>query len=187
MCFNSNIDAKRRMNVTVVVSSKHLDIFVQTMFINEKSGNLSTPTDEQASVNTPKASSGTVSTTTSIIQPAQNGNTQNHNNSSNAAQGTVQHRGRFSVLFLLQRVSVLGRVRAPSGGVSRLEIGCFCRKTRGNQHFTVNSENCPLRWPCCAKQPRGRAAIGRPYGEGVRRGRAMLAATGWWGRETADG
>ena len=77
------------MNVTVVVSSKHLDIFVQTMFINEKSGNLSTPTDEQASVNTPKASSGTVSTTTSITQPAQNGNTQNHNNSSNAAQGTV--------------------------------------------------------------------------------------------------
>ena len=116
MCFNSNIDAKRRMNVTVVVSSKHLDIFVQTMFINEKSGNLSTPTDEQASVNTPKASSGTVSTTTSIIQPAQNGNTQNHNNSSNAAQGTVQHRGRFSVLFLLQRVSVPGRVGAPSGG-----------------------------------------------------------------------
>ena len=62
---------------------------MQTMFINEKSGNLSTPTDEQASVNTPKASSGTVSTTTSIIQPAQNGNTQNYNNSSNAAQGTV--------------------------------------------------------------------------------------------------
>lgn len=80
--FYSNIDAKRRMNVTVVVSSKHLDIFVQTMFIKEKSGNFSTPTDEQASVNTPKASSGTVSTTTSITQPAQNGNTQNHNKSS---------------------------------------------------------------------------------------------------------
>ena len=28
-----------------------------------------------------------------------------------------QHRGRFSVLFLLQRVSVPGRVGAPSGGV----------------------------------------------------------------------
>ena len=35
------------------------------------------------------------------------------------------------MLFLLQRVSVPGRVGAPSGGVSRLEIGCFCRKTRG--------------------------------------------------------
>ena len=68
-----------------------------------------------------------------------------------------------------------------------MEIGCFCRKARGNQHFTGNSENCPLCWPCCAKQPMGRAAIGRPYGEGGWRWRAKLAATGWCGRETADG
>ena len=43
-----------------VISDKHLDLFVQTMYAGKKKGNLSTPTDEQASVNTPEANSGTI-------------------------------------------------------------------------------------------------------------------------------
>ncbi len=48
-----------KINVAAVVSDKHLDLFVQTAFINKKR-NLATPTADQAAVNTPKASSGTV-------------------------------------------------------------------------------------------------------------------------------
>lgn len=53
-----------RTNIVAVVSDKHLDLFVQTMYINvagTKKGNLATPTDEQASANTPEANNGTVS------------------------------------------------------------------------------------------------------------------------------
>ena len=50
-----------RMNVIAVVSDKRLDLFVQTVYVNTKKGNLATPTGEQAPINTPKASSGTVS------------------------------------------------------------------------------------------------------------------------------
>lgn len=53
-----------RVTVSAVVSDKHLDLFVQTAFIGIKKGNLATPIDEQASINTPKASSGTVSKNT---------------------------------------------------------------------------------------------------------------------------
>ena len=52
-----------RMNVIAVVSDKRLDLFVQTIYVNTKKGNLATPTGEQAPVNTPEASSGTVSDT----------------------------------------------------------------------------------------------------------------------------
>ncbi len=51
---------KDGMTVTAVVSDKHLDLFVQTAYINKK-GNLATPTAEQAADNTPEASHGTVS------------------------------------------------------------------------------------------------------------------------------
>lgn len=50
-----------RVTVTAYVSDKHLDLVVQTMFANIKKGNLATPTDVQASVNTPEANYGTVS------------------------------------------------------------------------------------------------------------------------------
>lgn len=49
------------MNVVAVVSDKRLDMFVQTVYVNVKKGNLSTPIGEQAPINTPEASSGTVS------------------------------------------------------------------------------------------------------------------------------
>lgn len=49
-----------RITLVAVVSDKHLDLFVQTMYANKK-GNLATPTGEQAPINTPEASSGTVS------------------------------------------------------------------------------------------------------------------------------
>ena len=57
--FVKNIDGK--YTVTAIVSDKHLDLFVQTLYIGIKKRNLSTPIAEQAAINTPKASSGTVS------------------------------------------------------------------------------------------------------------------------------
>ena len=50
-----------RMNVVAVVSDKRLDLFVQTVYTNVKKGNLSTPTGEQAPINTPEANSSIVS------------------------------------------------------------------------------------------------------------------------------
>jgi len=50
-----------RLRVVAVVSDKRLDLFVQTAYASAKKGNLSTPTGEQAPINTPKANSGTVS------------------------------------------------------------------------------------------------------------------------------
>lgn len=52
-----------KTTVVAVVSDKHLDLRVQTEYVGVKKRNLATPTDEQASINTPKASSGTVSNT----------------------------------------------------------------------------------------------------------------------------
>ena len=49
------------MDVVAVVSDKRLDLFVQTVYVNVKKGNLSTPIGDQAPINTPEASSGTVS------------------------------------------------------------------------------------------------------------------------------
>ena len=63
-----------RMNVVAVVSDKRLDLFVQTVFVNIKKGNLATPTGEQAPINTPEASSGTVSK----VNVAQNGGDVKH-------------------------------------------------------------------------------------------------------------
>ncbi len=57
-----------KMTVVAVVSDKHLDLFVQTAYVGIKKGNLATPIDEQASINTPEASHGTVSNKT-ISQP----------------------------------------------------------------------------------------------------------------------
>lgn len=52
---------QERFNVAAVVSDKHMDLFVQTAFINIKKGNLAMPTGEQAPINTPEANNGTVS------------------------------------------------------------------------------------------------------------------------------
>lgn len=57
-----------RMNVVAVVSDKGLDLFVQTVYVNVKKGNLSTPIGEQAPINTPEASSGTVSSNKRVPQ-----------------------------------------------------------------------------------------------------------------------
>ena len=57
-----------RMNVVAVVSDKRLDLFVQTVYVNVKKGNLSTPIGEQAPINTPEASSGTVSSNKMVPQ-----------------------------------------------------------------------------------------------------------------------
>ena len=54
-------DHNGRMNVVAVVSDKRLDLFVQTVYVNIKKGNLATPIGEQAPINTPEANSGTVS------------------------------------------------------------------------------------------------------------------------------
>ena len=56
---SKHIDGK--MTISAVVSDKHLDLFVQTAFVGIKKGNLVTPIAEQAAINTPKASSDTVS------------------------------------------------------------------------------------------------------------------------------
>lgn len=50
-----------RITVSAVISDKHLDLYIQTAFVNIKKGNLATPTGEQAPINTPEASRGTVS------------------------------------------------------------------------------------------------------------------------------
>ena len=60
-----------RVNVITYTSDKHHDLLVQTMYASKKS--LSTPTDEQASVNTPEASSGTALADT-VPQNTINGN-----------------------------------------------------------------------------------------------------------------
>ena len=54
-------DYNGRMNVVAVVSDKRLDLFVQTVYVNTKKGNLATPIGEQAPINTPEANNGTVS------------------------------------------------------------------------------------------------------------------------------
>jgi hypothetical protein len=64
-------DHNGRMNVVAVVSDKRLDLFVQTVYVNTKKGNLATPTGEQAPINTPEASSGTVSKD-NVAQKAEN-------------------------------------------------------------------------------------------------------------------
>lgn len=63
-----------RVNLVAVVSDKHLDLFVQTMYAGIKKGNLATPTGEQAPINTPEASRSTVSNN-SIRSSSENGNT----------------------------------------------------------------------------------------------------------------
>lgn len=63
-----------RMNVVAVVFNKRLDLFAQTMYVNVKKGNLATPMDEQASINTPEASSGTVSSKPGIDEDGVNSN-----------------------------------------------------------------------------------------------------------------
>ncbi len=54
-------DSNEKITVVAVVSDKHMDLFVQTEYVNIKKGNLAKPTSEQALVNTPEANIGTVS------------------------------------------------------------------------------------------------------------------------------
>lgn len=63
-----------RVNLVAVVSDKHLDLFVQTMYAGIKKGNLATPTGEQAPINTPEASRSTVSNNR-IRSSSENSNT----------------------------------------------------------------------------------------------------------------
>lgn len=49
-----------RQTVVTYVVNKHNDLRVQTMYVGTKKENLATPMDDQASINTPEASSGTV-------------------------------------------------------------------------------------------------------------------------------
>lgn len=58
--FRKNIDGKR--TVTAYVSDKRVDLHVQTMYAGAKKQSLATPIDEQASINTPEANSGTALT-----------------------------------------------------------------------------------------------------------------------------
>ena len=67
-----------KMTVVAVVSDKHLDLFIRTAYVGVKKGNLATPIDEQASINTPEASRGTVSDNT-ISQPESKVNTKTSN------------------------------------------------------------------------------------------------------------
>nr|DAX06290.1 MAG TPA: chromosome segregation ATPase [Caudoviricetes sp.] len=63
-----------KVTLVAVVSDKHLDLFVQTMYAGIKKGNLATPTGEQAPINTPEASRSTVSNN-SIRSSSENSNT----------------------------------------------------------------------------------------------------------------
>lgn len=76
----SKKEGNEKYTVNAVVSDKHLDLFVQTEYIGIKKGNLATPTGEQAPINTPEASSGTVSTNI-ISQTSENINPQNKKSS----------------------------------------------------------------------------------------------------------
>ena len=60
---DSNSKNQYGTGCTSAESDKRLDLFVQTIYADEK-GNLSTPTGEQAPINTPEANSGTVSNRT---------------------------------------------------------------------------------------------------------------------------
>ena len=60
---DSNSKNQYGTGCTSAESDKRLDLFVQTIYANEK-GKLSTPTGEQAPINTPEANSGTVSNRT---------------------------------------------------------------------------------------------------------------------------
>lgn len=82
-----------RMNVVAVVSDKRLDLFVQTVYVNTKKGNLATPTGEQAPINTPEANNGTVSNTkaapalgTSQSEPVKGAGTASNSNISNSGE-----------------------------------------------------------------------------------------------------
>ena len=63
-----------KVTLVAVVSDKHLDLFVQTMYAGIKKGTLATPTGEQAPINTPEASRSTVSNN-SIRSSSENSNT----------------------------------------------------------------------------------------------------------------
>jgi hypothetical protein len=58
-----NFKANRNEHFTVcaIVSDKHLDLYIQTVYIGKNNGNIATPTTEQAVVNTPEAGSSIVS------------------------------------------------------------------------------------------------------------------------------
>ena len=90
--FVKNIDGK--YTVTAVVSDKHLDLFVQTLYIGIKKRNLSTPIAEQAAINTPEASSGTVSND-SISNQDKNVNTLL---SESDSEGVVLNSERYDVI-----------------------------------------------------------------------------------------
>lgn len=78
-----------RVNLVAVVSDKHLDLFVQTMYAGIKKGNLATPTGEQAPINTPEASRSTVSNN-NIRSSSENSNTK----IKKSERGIAQERGR---------------------------------------------------------------------------------------------
>ncbi len=89
-------NGNEKTTVTAVVSDKHLDLFVQTMYINQK-GSIATPTDVQASVNTPKATRGTASTDNRIAQ-----NNSDVNNNISEKSEKYSEDGQFSVGSPLQ-------------------------------------------------------------------------------------
>lgn len=80
-----------RVNLVAVVSDKHLDLFVQTMYAGIKKGNLATPTGEQAPINTPEASRSTVSNN-SIRSSSENSNTKIKKSEREIAQERGRHR-----------------------------------------------------------------------------------------------
>lgn len=58
LIFKKRIDGSD-VSVVGVISNKHMDLFVQTMYASANKKSLATPTDEQASANTPEATRGT--------------------------------------------------------------------------------------------------------------------------------
>lgn len=84
------LDSKKKRGnekttVVAVVSNKHLDLFVQTEYINIKKGNLAAPKGDQAPFNTPEAHDGTVPNN-SIPQAEQKVNTSSEKTSKNIVE-----------------------------------------------------------------------------------------------------
>lgn len=64
--------------VVAVVSDKRLDVFVQTEYINKKSGSIATPESVQADSFTPKATGGTAPVTRDVTQVSATNQTAGH-------------------------------------------------------------------------------------------------------------
>lgn len=113
---NMSKNLNGKLNIAAVVSDKHLDLFVQTAFVGNKKGNLVTPIAEQAAINTPKASSDTVSNN-SISKEDTTVNTSISENSENDTKTIKSLSERVSGDELLNAEDLIDVVKSVGGEV----------------------------------------------------------------------